>query len=140
MTCFVDTAAFIAVLDRDDACHQSALTVWRKLLTDEVELLTSSYVLVETNALVQNRLGLKAVKAFYDDIYPLLIIEWVKEPHYHAGITGVIMASRKKLSLVDCVSFDIMRSKGIKTVFTFDRHFKEQGFTCLPANLSCCGR
>jgi len=36
---------------------------------------------------------------------------------------------RKKLSLVDCVSFNLMRRLGVKKVFAFDPHFKEQGFT-----------
>jgi predicted nucleic acid-binding protein len=30
------------------------------------------------------------------------------------------------------VSFEIMRTLGIKTAFTFDPHFKEQGFTAIP--------
>jgi predicted nucleic acid-binding protein len=45
----------------------------------------------------------------------------------------MLAAKRKKLSLVDCVSFEIMRLSGVTTVFTLDKHFKEQGFICLPA-------
>jgi predicted nucleic acid-binding protein len=33
---------------------------------------------------------------------------------------------------VDCTSFEMMRELGIHNAFTFDRHFAEQGFTCLP--------
>ncbi|WP_051276324.1 Uma2 family endonuclease [Desulfovirgula thermocuniculi] len=36
------------------------------------------------------------------------------------------------LSPADCAFFATARRLGIKTVFTFDRHFAEQGFTCLP--------
>ena len=32
---------------------------------------------------------------------------------------------------VDCISFEIMRNSGIKTIFTFDSHFEEQGFHCI---------
>jgi predicted nucleic acid-binding protein len=46
---------------------------------------------------------------------------------------GIMLAAvRKKLSLVDCVSFETMRVLKVTTAFTFDRHFKEQGFICLP--------
>ncbi len=38
----------------------------------------------------------------------------------------------KKLSLVDCVSFETMRLLGVTTAFTLDKHFKEQGFICRP--------
>lgn len=33
---------------------------------------------------------------------------------------------------VDCISFEIMRNLGMKTIFTFDSNFEEQGFHCIP--------
>jgi len=39
-----------------------------------------------------------------------------------------LTAARRQLSLVDCISFEVMRRRGIKTAFTFDDHFAEQGF------------
>jgi predicted nucleic acid-binding protein len=36
-------------------------------------------------------------------------------------------------ALLDCVSFEVMRNSGAKTVFAFDLHFKEQGFSLVPA-------
>jgi predicted nucleic acid-binding protein len=43
-----------------------------------------------------------------------------------------LVASRKKLSVVDCVSFVVMRDSGVSEAFCFDRHFREQGFRTLP--------
>ncbi|WP_187148469.1 hypothetical protein [Geobacter metallireducens] len=45
----------------------------------------------------------------------------------------LLAVARRKSSLVDCVSFELMRMEGIVSAFTFDRHFKEQGFICVPA-------
>jgi predicted nucleic acid-binding protein len=46
---------------------------------------------------------------------------------------GIMLAAgRKKLSLVDCVSFETMRLLGVTIAFTLDKHFKEQGFICRP--------
>ena len=39
---------------------------------------------------------------------------------------------RRQLSLVDCISFDVMHRHGIRWAFAFDSHFKEQGFVCPP--------
>jgi predicted nucleic acid-binding protein len=36
---------------------------------------------------------------------------------------------QKDISLVDCLSFEIMESYDISLAFTFDRHFQEMGFT-----------
>lgn len=132
MSVFVDTSAFFAVLDADDENHNAARQVWEDLLTREVVLVCSNYVLVETLALVQRRLGIPAVRAFQEDIVPVLNVEWVGESIHQVGVSSVLTAARRGLSLVDCVSFEVMRRLGIKTAFVFDRHFEEQGFECLP--------
>jgi len=35
--------------------------------------------------------------------------------------------------LVDCVSFQTMRARGVRTAFCFDAHFREQGSAAMPA-------
>ena len=103
-----------------------------RLLTDETLLVTTSYVLVESVALLQCRLGLAAVRTLQEDIYPLLHVEWLGNELHEAGVAAVLAAQRRQLSLVDCISFDVMRRRSLQTAFTFDRHFAEQGFACLP--------
>lgn len=132
MSIFVDTSGFIAVLDRDDESHPDATKTWMDILTSEEVLVTTNYVLVETCALVQNRLGMKAIRVFKEDIVPVLRIEWIDDTLHHTAMGIMLAAVRKKMSLVDCVSFETMRLLGITTAFTFDKHFKEQGFMCLP--------
>ena len=132
MSVFVDTSAFLALLDRDDEHHEAAQDTLEELASRDENLVTNNYVLLETFALTQHRLGLKAARTFQENFFPLLDIEWVDEQSHMTGVTGVLTAARRKLSLVDCVSFDIMRRLGIREAFTFDKHFKEQGFQCLP--------
>jgi predicted nucleic acid-binding protein len=132
MNVFVDTSAFFAVLDADDENHDAAKQIWEDLLAQEAVLVCSNYVLVETLALVQRRLGISAIRVFQEDIMPVLNIEWVDESLHQVGIASVLAAARRELSLVDCVSFEIMRRSGIKTAFVFNHHFDEQGFECLP--------
>jgi predicted nucleic acid-binding protein len=131
MRVFIDTSAFYALLDRDDTNNRKATKVWTGLLGAEHTLVTSNYILVEAFALMQNRLGLEAVRGFQEDILPLINIEFVSQEMHRSGIAALLSASRSSLSLVDCVSFEFMRSSGIKTVFAFDNHFKEQGFAVL---------
>jgi predicted nucleic acid-binding protein len=131
MRAFIDTSAFYALLDRDDADNHRAKKVWTNLLGAEHVLVTSNYILVEAFALMQKRLGVEAVRGFQEDILPLINIEFVSPEMHRSGIAALLSASRRSLSLVDCVSFEIMRSTGIKSAFAFDNHFKEQGFVIL---------
>jgi predicted nucleic acid-binding protein len=132
MKIFIDTSAFYALLDRDDACHEEAKKAWTRILSIENVLVTDNYILVETFALLQNRLGVRAVRAFQEDIVPIVNIEFVNLEIHRSGIAALLASSKRNLSLVDCISFEIMRSLGIKTVFGFDAHFKEGGFQALP--------
>ena len=132
MIVFVDTSAFISVLDANGRNHCMAKVKWEELVTSQAILFCNNYILVETFALIQNRLGMKAVRAFNNDLLPVVNVKWIDEALHKAGLSAIFTASRKKLSLVDCVSFETMRSLGIKTVFTFDSHFVEQGFHCVP--------
>ena len=127
---FVDTSAFYAFLDRDDANHSRAHSLWEHLLV-EGELVTNNYVLLETIALVQRRLGLAALRAFVSDILPLVRVEWVTERIHLAAVEAVLASSRKNLSLVDCVSFQTMRDCELDEAFCFDIHFRQQGFQTL---------
>jgi len=131
MRIFIDTSAFYALLDRDDTHHPRAKRAWIELLKAAHTLVTSNYVLVETSALLQNRLGMEAIRAFHDDVLPLINSEFVTSGTHRSGVAALLSASRRDLSLVDCVSFEVMRTSGINTVFAFNKHFKEQGFTLI---------
>jgi predicted nucleic acid-binding protein len=132
MRIFIDTSAFYALLDRDDRNHQRARSAWIDLLSNENTFLTSNYVLVETFALLQHRLGIEAVRGFQNDILPLVNIEFVLSEIHRSAVSALLAVLRRNLSLVDCVSFEMMRTLEIKTAFVFDPHFKEQGFDILP--------
>ena len=132
MRIFVDTSGFFALLDRDDANHKKARKIWSDVLNPENTLITSNYVIVESFVLIQHRLGLEALRGFHEDMLPLINIEWIDAEIHKSGVSALLAASRRKLSLVDCVSFETMRTLGIKTVFAFDPHFAEQGFKCIP--------
>jgi predicted nucleic acid-binding protein len=129
---FVDTSALLAVLDADDAQHARASRVWSDLVGSDEDLLTTSYVLVETFALVQARLGLGATRLLNDDVVPILRVTWVDEGLHRAAMTALLTAQRRELSLVDCVSFEAMRRLGAERAFAFDRHFRHQGFALIP--------
>ncbi len=128
----MDTSALFALFDADDRQHGRAARTWRSLSDQDEDLVTTNYVLVETFALFQNRLGLGAVKALQQSFVPLLRILWMGEENHGAAVTALLTAGKRQLSLVDCSSFEAMRRLGITSAFAFDRHFAEQGFEQVP--------
>jgi uncharacterized protein len=128
MNIFTDTSAFLAVLDAGDANHAAAKALWEKKIAAGDVLICHNYILVETSALISRRLGLEAVRIFESDIVPILRVEWVTRDIHNAAVGALLVAARRTLSLVDCVSFEVMRKTGITAAFAFDRHFPEYGY------------
>ena len=132
MTVFIDASAFVALLDGVDPHHKRAAETWSRLIASEAVLFTTNYVVLETCVVLQRRLGREVVRGFHEDIVPLLTIVWIGEEIHHASASAMFLAVSEKLSLVDCVSFHVMRQYGITAAFAFDKHFEDQGFNCNP--------
>ena len=132
MKVFADTSALLAVLDAGDLKHTAAKAAWEKLLGGEADIVTHNYILVETSALVLRRLGLEALRVFEADMVPILHMVWVTPEVHEAAVGAHLLAARRALSLVDCVSFEVMRRAGLRSAFAFDTHFSGSGCELLP--------
>ena len=136
MSVFGDTSALYPLLVRTEPAHAPARAAFSDLLESNRPIWTTSFVLVETMALLQHRIGLSAARDFDEDIVPALRVHWVDEDLYHRGLERLWREDRRRLSLVDCVGFEFMKLKGITTALAIDPHFKEAGFDVLPAGIS----
>lgn len=136
MSVFVDTSALLACLDADQPRHAAAIDAWERTIVEERRLFTSNYVLVESYALVQRRLGLEALRALAGVLVPILRPLWIDEELHAAAVAALFAAGRRKLSLVDCTSFELMRRHGLTEAFALDDDFARQGFSLLPDPLS----
>lgn len=128
---FIDTSAFYALMDRSDSYHEKAKKLWAFLLDKNSSFKTTSYIIIETLALIQSRLGFEAAQLYSSDILGLVDILWVDEPRHNLAFELWLGLRRKKFSPVDCVSFITMRHYSLENVFGCDRHFGEQGFKIL---------
>ena len=123
---FVDTSAIYAWADVDDPNHRAAVRRLQAILDNRDELLTHNYVLVESLALLQARLGLAAAVKLAKDSAAFLI-DWVDEDLHAAGLRELEQRSTRGVSLVDHVSFLVMRRRNLATAFAFDRDFTSAG-------------
>jgi uncharacterized protein len=126
MKVFVDTSALFAALDAADPNHGDAAEALRRLpLSDE--LVTHNYVHLEADALVRRRLGREAAADLADRLLPGVTTIWVDEPTHRAAAEA-LRAAGGQGSLVDHVSFVVMRKEGITRALAFDRDFEANGF------------
>ena len=117
-----------AASDQAQAKYARAKAAFTHLSFRRARLLTTSYVLVETYALLDRRLGIAAVRAFRTDFVPLLGVVWVEEALNQRALDELLKRSSKGRSLFDVTSFLVMRERSIDEAFAYDRHFDREGF------------
>lgn len=128
----VDTSAFFALADRSDRFHEQATATWDRLAQAQDRLATHSFVVVETTALLHRRLSHESACRFLSFVEGLKVLP-VDRALLAEGVTRFRRRSPSGLSLVDCVSFSLMRTHDINRCFTFDRHFADEGFELLES-------
>lgn len=129
---FVDTSALFSLIGTEEVMSKIAVDIWEHIAQVENELFTNNYVVVECLSLVQRRLGLEFVRYLQMEILPLLEVDWLDEEQHTLAVQQILKSNRRNLSLVDCSAFETMRRLGIETAFTFDSHFREEGFKVIP--------
>lgn len=127
---FVDTAAWIALINSRDALHGRSLQVMAALARDKTQLVTTEFVLLEVaDALCAPHLRavtiafIESARRCHDArILPLkdglLQRDWEL---YQAR-------SEKDWGLTDCISFAAMSRENLARAFSSDAHFAQAGF------------
>ena len=128
---FIDTSAIYALADRADPNHAEAARCFAGLLESRTRLLTHNYLLVESMALLQRRLGLHAALALATDS-SAFEVEWITPRTHAAAVSALDEVGSRALSLVDHVSFLVMEARGVHEAFAFDQDFEARGFELVP--------
>jgi len=134
---FLDTGAFVAIEDIDDANHRRALEFREKIRRGETpfrSLYTSNYVVDETLTLLRFHCSHHVATTFRRllESSKILSVLWVTEDIERAAWDIFEKRSDKDYSFTDCTSFALMEAEAIRNAFTFDQHFAQEGYTVNP--------
>ncbi len=134
---FVDTSAFLALVNEEDNNHTEAASFLEKIKSGRVKIkkiITSDYIIDETLTRIRYSVGHQEAVEWGKDILASNVIEKLEVGREMFGLAWELFQtySDKKLSFTDCTSFAIMKKKGIEKAFSFDEDFKRIGFIQLP--------
>lgn len=127
---FVDTAAWLALVNRDDDLHSQAIQIRKELQAEKCALVTTEFIFLEVaDALATVRFRRTTV-AYIQRLRELanLSVLPISEDLYSQGWRLYRQRLDKDWGLTDCISFITMHQEGISVAFTSDRHFKQAGF------------
>lgn len=134
---FIDSGGFIASMVISDRHYKAASQFMDKILSSKETLVTSNLVIAETYPLIYRFSNYKNAIRFFDIVSKTSKAGFIKiifstAEHYRVADEILRKYSNQDLSLVDAVSFAIMRELKINRVFGFDSHFLLEGFILEP--------
>jgi hypothetical protein len=127
---FVDSGFLLAFAQPTDALHRRAVA-WAQSLSER--LLATEYVLCET----VNSLSRRADRPRAHRIIELIScdLSYTLVPAspelFAAGLRLHRDRPDKEWSLTDCISFHLMRERGLTRALAYDLHFEQAGFEAL---------
>lgn len=133
-TYFADTSYWLALELTDDQNHGSALAHWLKLVKTSFAIVTTSYVFDETITYLNSRNHHEKAVEVGENLLlsPTIELVHIDESLFFEGWTMFQKYQDKRYSLTDCLSFVVMKEKGLETALTFDKHFVQAGFNSEP--------
>lgn len=124
---FLDTSAIYALADKADSNHIAAYSRFEDVLKSGEIFILTNYILLESAALLQARLGLHSAILFLKEAKSFEV-EWVDLDLHEEAEKELERIGKRGISLVDCTSFIVMRRRSVQRAFAFDPDFKDQGF------------
>ena len=127
---FVDTAAWIALIDADDWLHLRAMQVMDDLRRQKALLLTTEFVLLEVADALSSPLIRARTVVFINRLRSQSSLEIIPVGSnlFAAGWALYSQRLDKEWGLTDCTSFALMAQEQISQAFTSDHHFEQAGF------------
>ena len=127
---FMDASYAIALVSPRDRHHGHASVISREIETRRIQIVTTRAVTLEVgNALSRPALrsrGLALLDSLEGD--PLIEVAPLSEELYERGRSFFLRHRDKDWGLTDCISFVVMRERGLTDALTADGHFRQAGF------------
>ena len=128
---FVDSGAWYALLDSDDADHSAAAEF---LAANTIPLITTNFVFSETVTLIRYRVGHEAARSFGQKLKESSFVRVIAVTAADEERAWDIFTKYRdqNFSFVDCTSFAVMERMKFSAAFAFDRHFSVMKFAVVP--------
>lgn len=132
---FIDTSAFLALYIQNDDFHERAVDCLMFLNLNQVNFITSNFIIDETYTFLRSNWGKKTALGFADllaDNSQFIKIDRVSIDDEKTAFKYFETLDGRGVSFTDCTSFAMMKRIGIETAYTFDRDFERAGFKIIP--------
>ncbi|MBX9789348.1 MAG: PIN domain-containing protein [Pirellulales bacterium] len=141
-TVFLDTWAFVAIGNRRDVHHPTAITIYRELKRRRIQGFTTDFVLDETITMLFARTAFHQARQFVSSILEAaaggsIHIERIDAARFAAAWElRKTYVDKPSISFTDLTSIVVIQERAIPCVVSGDRHFDQLGIAVsrIPAD------
>ena len=125
---FVDSGAWIGLLNPKDQHYNVAVTIYNRLKNQRVAIVTTDYVIDETITRLRYDVSHLAAVKFLDFInrveeQNVLTVVSIDSALFQEAVELFRQYDSVRFSFTDCTSFAVCRKNQISEAFAFDEHF-----------------
>lgn len=138
MRALVDTGALLALSRRQDQYHARAVEIAERHLAAGGQYVGPTLILGELHSHLLYLRGPKEGRVVLSHLLSDPVHAWldVSADLVHDAVTNWLARfADRRFSLVDAVSFEVMRRERLSHAFAFDEHFEVAGFELLRSRL-----
>jgi uncharacterized protein len=131
---FVDTGAFVAMVNPGDQFQKAAEEVWMELAMGMRPLISSDHVLDEVATAICRSQSPARAAQWVRLQWGAGLVRWIqpREEDLVLSADWLEKYSDQRINFTDALSFVLMSREKTEEVFTFDRHFTLAGFLAIP--------
>lgn len=126
---FIDTDAFVALTDKNDPNHEKARKINVYLEETKASVYTSNFVFGEAVTVISQNVNHDMASVFGNKIAQseINIID-ANRQHSRNAFDRFTSAQSKNVRFTDYINMVLMDELNIKHIFSFDKHYKQEGY------------
>jgi len=134
---FIDTSAWVAVINQKDDNYKSARKYFEKLLELNSRLVTNSLIIDDTLLYLKSNFGNTFAKQFLSVIDESsmsvnLRVDWISRRIRRNALDGFLKSSNNDLQIKHFYIYESIKRKKVDIVFSYDKRLKHFDFPVMP--------
>lgn len=137
MTCFIDTSAWLAIVDAQHEHHPQAVDYFRELLENNAKIVSNNIAIDKALIQINHRLGLKAARDFWKIIDESILtinlrMDWISRRVRRNAIAHYLKKTSEEMQLEHYFLLETVKRKKVDILFTFDDNLRHLGLPVMP--------
>ncbi len=136
-TVFIDSSAWIAILDKNNPNHDISRGYYENLLNKSIRLVTNNFCIDNTISFLKSTIGDEQAKKFLSVIDESVLtinlrVDWISRRIRRNALELYLNSSNSKLALHHFYIQESLKRKRVDFIFSFDPLLKEFDFPVMP--------